>query len=485
MKNIKKYIWIMILTALMVLASCDNTGTKINPSTRINDEPQSKNSAEIVNAGSQTQKHSENIFISLRNEWAGRLGTYHFFSNTDIDMESRSIGTWDSVNNDIGSWDVKLYFTDAKTGERIVLCNKPNCKHDNDACNAFFSNGDSGRRALRGGAIFALGDKLYVFHDSTIIQMNEDGTGRSKLMEFPDKYGLVKCYLYGGKVYALVNFWSDAPDFDSSVRFGEGDQLTAMLEFDIASKTYREIYNAPSENEGQIIGFYNEMPYYLWHTPTGLLSGYNQAALDKEENGKDVIIYSRNLKDGKKTDLLKDKSFGIGTELFMNGNHIYYHSRREKQLYEYNVLTGNKRVLVNKLAGYVDFFWENSILDNKLFYIMRNNWTNAYANPPKDNDTFYVDLKSGKSTKLDFKTTSTTGRAYNLVVLPEEQGGYFTLQIHIEAQTLPQKPGWAPTEKWLRAQYGKIKIEDFLANKLDRFVDLHWVDFPEDNIVSF
>src|SRR5690625_3525964 len=84
-----------------------------------------------------------------------------------------------------------LWFHDFESGNKIVLCNKPNCTHQpfswdknpNPTCNAVLPNGDLF------DAVGMYNDHVYIFssgefNHSIVYQENLDGTGRESIAEF-------------------------------------------------------------------------------------------------------------------------------------------------------------------------------------------------------------------------------------------------------------------------------------------------------------
>lgn len=60
----------------------------------------------------------------------------------------------------------RIYFLDAKTGEAVIVCNKANCKHNTQECNAYTY--DSSPKFL------CYDDKIYVAEVASKIQLNDD-----------------------------------------------------------------------------------------------------------------------------------------------------------------------------------------------------------------------------------------------------------------------------------------------------------------------
>ncbi|MBQ4382105.1 MAG: hypothetical protein II794_05160 [Oscillospiraceae bacterium] len=71
-----------------------------------------------------------------------------------------------------------LYYSDVKTGDRGILCGRPDCMHDDASCNAFFPVVQS---------ISAYDGKIYVMSGDGVISVDPDGTGRETVKDFKAK----------------------------------------------------------------------------------------------------------------------------------------------------------------------------------------------------------------------------------------------------------------------------------------------------------
>ena len=73
-----------------------------------------------------------------------------------------------------GSW---LLYIDHSSDKVIKLCGRPDCKHDNGDCNAYFSDGVN---------VCYYDNHLYAYNDKKLIRFNVDGTERVTVYDLDD-----------------------------------------------------------------------------------------------------------------------------------------------------------------------------------------------------------------------------------------------------------------------------------------------------------
>lgn len=100
-----------------------------------------------------------------------------------------------------------LYYADKQAMKPVILCNKPNCLHDEEtdpkkvySCNAFFSNGATPFIACYGGSIYLLSSVLGKGGQETeLLRVSYDGTKRKSILKFDVKPTFLA--IHRGKLY--------------------------------------------------------------------------------------------------------------------------------------------------------------------------------------------------------------------------------------------------------------------------------------------
>lgn len=385
--KIRKYL-LLLLTILMTFSGCGNP-------------PANK-----PDNGGEEYKYS----TSLSNSASHPKGEYIIESNEKLN-ESYSIVI--SIDPSESSDRFSLIkFIDKETSKETVLCNKPNCAHNDSSCNAYVQSafsfkpsstqmgGEVNFSLMMSPYIFYYNNKLYVidpFGEVTV--MNQDGTSHEKLLAIDSKYMIDSGFLYNGKVYLSVRY---LPEFDKSdeLEFSDKDHNIALLEIDLQKKSCKELFSSKIELETTFLGLYDDKAYYFYRTPNTLTSAKSQKEVDDEENGHDVKLYCHSLSGGKEMISENIKSFEMdNVTLYKNG--IYYHDRKEQAIKKYNLDTKENETVVENLGGYIDSFYTVANVDDKLFFVKNNSLSDAFADHPKANETFSVDLKTGEMKKVE------------------------------------------------------------------------------------
>lgn len=154
-----KKIVILLLALTTLLTACGR-----------NEGSSQQSSASKGQTGNSSQTVSEtsggiNNWNKLSMNWKGKLGVYSAVEPKALASGGKATMVGTSSNYFL------LTFFDYSKLDGTVLCNKPNCKHDSDACNAYFSVKGSSKES---SVLFGLNDKIYVIVNGTVYSMNED-----------------------------------------------------------------------------------------------------------------------------------------------------------------------------------------------------------------------------------------------------------------------------------------------------------------------
>lgn len=114
----------------------------------------------------------------------------------------------------------RIKYIDYETRQEIYLCNKPNCKHDNEDCSAYIDS-ISVEMYVYGGSIYLVsssGDTTVMSVDAqenismdtvkeapVIYRMNLDGTGKEKIFELPAGMDISPQLISGEYLFAFFS----------------------------------------------------------------------------------------------------------------------------------------------------------------------------------------------------------------------------------------------------------------------------------------
>lgn len=369
-----------------------------------------------------------NYDLELSSSFAVSSGVYSLSSTLNSKDNAVKIG---SESDNVYSL---ISFLDTSSWKSVTLCNKPNCSHSDDTCNAyipsFMSVKEEGGQVrfptLNGnGYIFEQDGKMYLIDPyGDVIVMNEDGTEHQKLLSINSKYEIVSGFLYNSKVYLNVNF---LPSYDKNIEqeFSDEDNYIGLLEIDLQNKSCKELFSFKTELNTTLLGLYENKAYYLYKSPNKLLDGNTQKAVDEAENGHDVRLYTYDLTSGKK-EILRDtvKSYEMD-DVILAQDSVYYHNRKTQTMERLHLDSGEIETVISELEGYINFFTYNTFDDNKLFFIKDNYLADAYADPEPKNETFYVDLENGEVKRVEYVCNKNDGTQQNLTGFYAVTDDYF------------------------------------------------------------
>lgn len=389
----KSYFGIIFIIMICCFAGCTNEKKDNN----VDDFNDKKETIQTV-AQSQCSSVLSGFF------YYDKTGMYSLDSNLNIEDEITITITPDTTE----SYYSLLNFTDDSTNTKVVLCNKPNCKHHDSSCNAFFSSrmtvkNDAGstRFAIMNsdGYIFLHNDKLYVLDPfGDLFVMDKDGSNHKKLLSIDSKYSINNGFLYKGCIYLCVKY---LPTYDGSIEqeFSDKDYNIALLQLNLKSNKCTELFSFKTELETTCLGIYENKSYFFYRSPNTLASANNQQAVDDEKNSHDVCLYYYDLENPKRKYIIKNiKSYEIDDVAF-NKNAIYYHNRKEKKIIRLNLDTEEKDDILTNVSGYIEI--HTPINDGKLYYTKDNKLTNAFSTETQYNEIYCIDLNTGTVNKVD------------------------------------------------------------------------------------
>ena len=248
-----------------------------------------------------------------------------------------------------------LYFYDEKSKKSVPVCNKPNCKHEEDdpECDAYLNGA---------WKIVSEQGKLYTikmqereekgYYDINLIQMDQDGSNREKLYTLKTIYeeqseeinagaNQYDFTILGGAIYYSFDNW-DLQKKNTTTLCKRALQKDAEEEVVYESQGYSIKLSNPKKWENEL--YFTEYGY-------------------KEKDGKKPYYDLRKLDEnsGQTETILKD-FWGNYTKI---GDQIYAGNRKTKQIAAYNEKTKEQKDVIA-----VDD-WENDMLysDGEYLYL--------------------------------------------------------------------------------------------------------------------
>lgn len=150
-----------------------------------------------------------------------------------------------------------IMYLDYASNQEIVLCNKPNCKHDHDSCNAY-ANQDADSNYL-----FLSGNNLYLQTTETglpigqpiICKYNLDGTNKTKIFELDSGMTLMKDFVIrGNDLYCTARSIKVSNSENGEINFVQDDPTQQnLIKIDLTDKKYETVVSMKNRN---IIGTY-------------------------------------------------------------------------------------------------------------------------------------------------------------------------------------------------------------------------------------
>lgn len=319
------------------------------------------------------------------------------------------IGAGKPAAGDSGSSYTLIRYLDFKTKQDIVLCNKPNCAHNSDTCNAYLGAafylaqliGVDGVPYLINGQNMGSFDSTSTDSDKTpgVFTMAADGSNRTKILSLPSGMQLNQPYLLAGHVLYAQSSVSKKANVSGSTTITSGGSKTAytieqtdpeLTVFDLDKKTVKPLFSMKNR---QVLGAYdrqivlseNDMPKNL----DGMSNDEAAAAIAKEK----VKIITRDIDTG------KEVTHAAATQSQMDfinacGSTVCFVSNKTDSLCKLDLKTDKVTTLVPNLPKYEPYIV--GIVDGRVIYAASDN---KKVNP-EIASYYWVDLKTGEHKQL-------------------------------------------------------------------------------------
>lgn|GEM_PF-4052104 len=357
----------------------------------------------------------------------------------------------------------------------IPLCNKPNCKHTDDSCNAYV-------KSVTETYLFTNKDKLYlVIADSdrvndiysgnpeastgftvigvgsapqTIYRMNLDGTNRTKLMELDSKIKIQLPFVIdGNNLYCKKYETKQQSTGDNKItEVNENEELICI---NLDNQTVIKINDMKNKNiigihQTKIIlqGYDSDIDYAsLPQTDAAFIEYYNNT-------DRSIITYDVNTKEEKTH--IKAKTTKLDN-VVQKDNRVCYYDREGNKVKLLNLDTGEIADLPINMIKSRSFLSE--IVDDKLIY---NVSEDKQVNAMVDNSYCY-DFKTGENKELTLFIES--NEKFPVNILGDAGGSYLVIPKQDEVG----EKTWAGTMQYnvIKQYYALIEKSDFWSGKAD------------------
>lgn len=188
---------------------------------------------------------------------------------------------------------IRLNYYDSKLGESIPVCQKPNCKHDNNECTAYVLGIYKGRDLSMAG-IYQ--NKLYLVYqniagtsEDIVMIANQDGSERAELFTLPKYTVMNPGELYDQKLFYYYNGITQTVNNEQT----ETVEGSVLAFYDLNAKETIQLSASEKGKEEYsfYLGFKDKKAYYLKFTLEGNYAPVYEYDLT---TGKTICIDEKN-----------------------------------------------------------------------------------------------------------------------------------------------------------------------------------------------
>lgn len=322
-------------------------------------------------------------------------------NNTQISYKEAKSITEDKISelalgcyNKYGYYDISgqlIHYFDSELGKRIVLCNKPNCNHNNEECNAYINSkakgNDETEYLANETAVFmaSQNDKLYVLlTDGTVISMNYDGTHHKIEAKIDDGFSFDRAYINKNKIY--INSYFSVQENNEVV------EKACFIIYDIDNKNWKKgtVFNRNLSGDSLVgITSNEEAVYFSNDEIREAPSNLSPNEVIEFQNKTKCRIYKIDVITGKSDNIFEGTLGDCGAIQMLNGM-VYCYSSNQKNIYSINPNSLEKTIEFENVSGEVIF---DKPIDNCLV-IARSIDVNS-----EDSVVEFFDTESKKMTK--------------------------------------------------------------------------------------
>lgn len=328
MKSKKIVCFVCLLCTVVLIASCQKKSTDTilqgeKETTKDKVVSQEKNidkdHKESGNVDSMKQEKLDLDKYSL--DYQEETDFQPFFLNNSAAKSANGYYVWG-----VGKYSDMLLFTDMASGKTIPLCNRPNCKHEQEkeSCNAYFSSATEGKITYEPSYVQYYENNLYILGWNSdgyvcLFKVSADGSNREEYMRLyradtsnPDKTNessssewlVPDVCIHRGYVY-FINQRESNPKI-RRMKLGNNEDVEVIYET-----------NGSRPNLYRMEGYGDFVFFQTGH--------YTDSSLENTEGG----IYAYNIQNGEISFVKRD---AISTYMVKN-DAIYYATEKEVRKY--------------------------------------------------------------------------------------------------------------------------------------------------------
>ena len=406
-----------------------------------------------------------------------------------------------------------LYIYDHESGLDIVLCNRPECRHDSLDCSAVIPKDEFENVQMEGeewarldsrnfdqspvSKIFADDTYVYTFGGgNTLYRFNLDGSGRTAVLRLPDKYNL-NTYAYAAEFGWLMNgklYLSSLIYVHEKFKI---NNVNALLEVDYIGGSFRELwaeeyrepfppYNCPGSQATILGGFGGKM--FISETifvANNLYEGFRKNVNEQRTNiiridpskldGAAMTVIHSDTGDGYYTS--SSTALAIIVTDIGDSPWLLFHSRRDGAFKRLDLLSGEISILAEDFSG----MWTMWTMLNGHVSVFRGDELPEMAgtHPVYSGDyLMFMCLESGKITEITLPKI--VNGELKTVWSWMEHSGFLYIEIE-EVSEFDENGVYSRLDK----RWGKISVEDFFANNADGITEFDWEESADIEFMLF
>lgn len=409
----KKVFLLVIAMCLIVIPGCEITTADVSHDSDIDSSNTSQTALQR-----EPQAEKETAELCFLNPYEGSGNENGFYSLKEVERETSG------ENSNKSSQYTNIMYKDYASKQEIVLCNKPNCKHDDDTCNGYIDGSASNN------TIFVYHEKLYLFTNGsnigasinimngdpgedayatditgslgfgkdstppTLYQYNLDGTNKTKIVELASGMSIGSSFITKGKFLYCNSSVTEYKKTDNAITGIPTQQK--LLEIDLTAKTYKSI--GPMKNK-EILGTYQDK-FLIGETiyPEGYdaIDTNDTNKMMEAINNAKYKIKSLNIDTQEETEHYTTTYSKINFSILYQ-NKVYFTANNSRKIQCLNLDTNQVSTVIEKLAKIPSI---TDVRDEKLVYSF---WEDKDVNAEIET-YYYVDLNTGENKEMTLFT---------------------------------------------------------------------------------
>lgn len=418
---------------------CTNVSEK-NQKEENNAEHVSEISEIIGNTEERVPEKEEELRLVNPSEGCGNTNGYYYLAGDE---------QYDAAGNAY----INIRYIDYQSRQDIVLCNKPDCKHDNENCTSYVNTRDA--LVLAGdnklfllcdiytAVMFSMGgENSLMENEPTIYTMNLDGSDRQKaaVLESGTELQSSEYLIKGDKLYLVVS--------KAMLKEGDSTQMVnvsqELMELDTQKKSVRTVCDLQNQ---RIFGVWDQNIIIRKENYEKDPAEMTDSEYQVSWNSMKVNFYTLNLETGATEDAF-ETDYRSTENITVGDGKIYFGKYKDKVLNCYDLQTKETSILTEKLpAGSVA-----DIVDGRIIYYCTDD---AELNA-EYTESYVIDTETGEVTEHNLFVN----KPFIPVRILADAGEYYLV---VSDCLYEEETTWAGTEQINILKYIRTLIskEDF------------------------